>query len=136
MANEQVDKHALNHLVMWIENDGDLYRQQFQPILKNLMTKRARGVFDRVKAEKLWMYLMDSGAKKLRAEFPGDYPRPWHVHFNVATRKAAAKEFNEQFIEQAESGEYDSLLPKKYQAKGDGKKSVGQLASEVKALLK
>jgi len=118
MANEPVDTHKLNHLTMWIENDGDLYRQQYMPIVKNLMAKRARGVYDAEKAVKLWMYLMESGAKKLGKEFPEDYPRPWHVEFNMATRRAAAKEFNEQFIEEAATGEWDKLLPKKYQGGG------------------
>jgi len=118
MAHEAVDTHKLQHLTMWIENDGDLYRQQYMPIVKNLMAKRARGVYDAEKAVKLWMYLMESGAKKLGKEFPEDYPRPWNVEFNMATRRAAAKEFNEQFIEEAATGAWDKLLPKKYQGGG------------------
>ena len=40
-------------LVLFCENDGDIYRQQGTPILKNLITKMARGVYDKKKAVKL-----------------------------------------------------------------------------------
>ena len=46
-------------------NDGDLYRRQYMPIIKNLMRKRAKGVYDHNLAIKLWRYMIDRVAKQL-----------------------------------------------------------------------
>jgi len=59
-------------LQLFIDNDGDLYRSQYQPIIKNLQRKIDKGQYDREKAVKLWMYLADAGAKKYVKEFGGD----------------------------------------------------------------
>lgn len=109
-----VDEHGATELELFIENDGDLYRQQYQPILKNLATKVARGVYDHGKAVKLFMYLTESGAKKYIKEFgsPGDV---WHKMFDVPTRRAAAEQLTKQFETENGLGNYKHLLPKKYQ---------------------
>jgi hypothetical protein len=56
-------------LALYIENDGDLYRQQTTPIILNLARKIKRGIFSHVKAAKLFRYLADNGAKKYSVEF-------------------------------------------------------------------
>lgn len=109
----QVDHQAAHELFLFIENDGDLYRQQYQPILKNLATKQAKGVYDKEKAVKLWMYLVESGAKKYVREYGG----VWHEMFNVPTRRETATQLNEHFLVESALGAYASLLPKKYQPK-------------------
>ena len=103
-------------LILFIENDGDLYRQQMQPIKKNLVTKVAKGVYDRTKAEKLWMYLVESGAKKYAKDFSHD-GLPWNKLFSMEDRKQVARELNDDFLANQKHGEYDYLLPKKYQKK-------------------
>lgn len=100
-------------LVLFIENDGDLYRQQMQPIRKNLATKMAKGVYDRTKAEKLWMYLVENGAKKYAKDFSAD-GLPWNKLFSMEDRRHVARELNDDFIANQKHGEYDYLLPKKY----------------------
>lgn len=40
-----VDPHAATELKLYIDNDGNLYRQQTTSILKNLITKQARGEY-------------------------------------------------------------------------------------------
>jgi len=100
-------------LMLYIENDGDLYRQQMQPIRKNLATKMAKGVFDRTKAEKLWMYLVENGAKKYVKDMGGQN-EPWHKFFTMEDRKRVARELTDSFIDEQKHGEYDYLLPKKY----------------------
>lgn len=100
-------------LKLFIDNDGDLYRQQTTSIMKNLATKLAKGIYDRDKAEKLWMYLAESGAKKYTRD--NDAPgAKWHDVFSMADRKAVAKELNDDFLEEWKNGSYDHLLPKKY----------------------
>lgn len=44
-------------------NDYDLYRQQELPIIKNLMRKLCKGVYDTAKARKLVRYLFDNSSK-------------------------------------------------------------------------
>lgn len=99
-------------LSLYIENDGTLYRQQAEPILKNLILKVAKGVYDHDKAVKLYMYLMESGAKKYVKEHGGG---EWSRVFSVATRKSVAEDFAKSFETEAALGNYAHLLPKKYQ---------------------
>lgn len=108
------DKISARELVLFIENDGQLYHSQFVPIVKNLRLKMAKGVYDPEKAVKLWMYLMDAGAKKYVRDFGGG---TWNLVFSVATRQEAAREFNQSFLTEARLGNYDHHLPKKYQVR-------------------
>jgi len=85
----------ITELEVFIENDGDLYRQQTVPIMKNLQKKLEKGVFDKSKAEKLWMYLVENGAKKYAKDSGGG---TWHKMFSMADRKAVAKNLNEGFL--------------------------------------
>lgn len=84
-----------DELKLYIDNDGDLYRQQTTSIIKNLQRKLTKGIYDKSKAEKLWMYLVESGAKKYAKEFGGG---TWHKMFSMADRKAVAKAMNEDFL--------------------------------------
>lgn len=109
----ELDRHAATDLLLFIENDGDLYRQQYQPIIKNLMAKRGRGVYDSAKAVTLFGYLVESGAKKYNREY-GVETTPWHERFNTATRRWVATQLRDSFEVEAELGNYDHLLPAKY----------------------
>jgi hypothetical protein len=88
--------HEVRELQLFCENDGDLYRQQVQPIEKNLAKKITKGIFDKTKAVKLWGYLADNCARKYAKEF-GD-GSPWHKMFSTADRREVAKAFNESFM--------------------------------------
>lgn len=110
------DEDAARELELFIDNDAELYRRQTQPIIKNLATKLAKGVYDGTKAIKLWMYLMDAGAKKYSKEY-GD-GKDWNIMFSVATRKEVANRFNQTFLTEYALGNYSNMLPKKYQPKG------------------
>jgi hypothetical protein len=108
------DHAVARELKLFTENDGDLYRQQTTSILKNLATKKASGKYDHARAADLFMYLAESGAKKYAKEFGGGV---WHEMFPVAVRREVAGEWRDEFEVEYETGAYDSLLPKKYQAK-------------------
>ena len=56
-------------LQLYIENDGQLYRQQTTSIMKNLQKKFEKGAYDSALARKLWRYLVDNGAKKYVQEY-------------------------------------------------------------------
>jgi hypothetical protein len=108
-----------DELKLYIDNDDGLYRGMTTSIMKNLATKLARGIYDRAKAEKLWMYLADRGAKKYEREFGSEFTSersgvPWNKMFSVSDRRAVAKELNDHFLTEWKNGSYDHLLPKKY----------------------
>jgi hypothetical protein len=119
-----LDEHAAKELELYVENDADLYRQQYTPINKNLITKMARGVYNHTLAVKAFGYLMESGAKKYAKEYSEG--KDWHQIFSPATRKHVAELFTNHFETEAKLGNYDSLLPKKYQKKNPrGKRGHG-----------
>jgi hypothetical protein len=117
-------------LELYIENDGDLYRSQTTSILKNLATKKAQGAYKHDLAVKAFEYLVEAGAKKYAKEF-GSPGHPWHKMFDVPTRRAVAKSFAKSFETEYALGNYDSLLPKKYQ-KPQEKAAASRQHSTVK----
>ena len=109
----ELDQHAATELRLFVDNDGELYRQQTTPIHRNLATKMARGTYVHAGAVKLFMHLAESGAKKYAREF-GD-GIPWNVTFSVPTRRAAAEVWASEFETEYALGNYNHFLPKKYQ---------------------
>jgi hypothetical protein len=107
------DRGLMNELKMFTENDGDIYRSQTTSILKNLATKKASGKYDHARAVDLFMYLAEAGAKKYTKEFGG----VWHEAFPINIRRMAATEWRDEFESEYANGNYDNLLPKKYQKK-------------------
>ena len=119
-------------LELYIENDGDLYRSQTTSILKNLTTKHAQGAYKHDLAVRAFEYLVEAGAKKYAKEF-GSPGHPWHKMFDVATRRAVAKSFAKSFETEYALGNYDSLLPKKYQKPQEKAASRQHSAVKTKA---
>lgn len=105
---------SARELKLYIENDGELYRSQGLPIIKNLTAKTASGKYEHDKAVKLYMYFMDSGAKKYVKDFGGG---EWSKVFPVPVRKEAAEAFAKEFETECALGNYAAYVPKKYQAK-------------------
>lgn len=89
----------VTELVLFITNDGTLYRQQTQPIIANLGRKIAKGTYDPTKALKLWGYLADAGAQKYTREFDSS-PRTSFGAFSKADRVAAAKELADHYADE------------------------------------
>ena len=88
-------KDEVYELKLYIENDGDLYKQKIIPIVKNIQRKMKSGKYDHKKAPKLWMYLVDEGAKKYAKEFPG-------VKFDKRVRQQVAVEFADEYKDEIE----------------------------------
>ena len=108
---KQPDQVSARELKLYVENDGQLHRQQEAPIQKNLVNKLASGAFDKDKAAKLYGYLVESGAKKYNQEF-GDGTSSLKG-FDKATRMAVAKSLANDFLVEANLGNFDHLLNKK-----------------------
>lgn len=100
------DEHAARELELFINNDEPLYRQRFVPIVKNLMRKRAKGIYNSEKAAKLFLYLADDGARKYYKEFGTEQGG---FKFDLATRWAVAKSLRDSFETEAELGNYDKM---------------------------
>jgi hypothetical protein len=102
---------AGRELVLFIENDGGLYRQQGEPILKNLVRKMLKGIFSEPLAAKLYLYYVNNGAQKYVQEF-GSEGQAWHALFPMAVRKQVAAYFAKAFHDNYDNGEYRHLAPK------------------------
>lgn len=105
-----IDAHDVTDLELYINNTAELYPQR-QSIWKNLATKKARKEYKHDLAVKAFGYLVESGAKRYTKELGGT----WHQKFNVPTRKAVAEKLTSSFESDFADGEFDHLLPKKYQ---------------------
>lgn len=101
-------------LQLYVENDRDLYRQQMLPVLKNLATKKARDQYDHELAVKGMMYLVDRGAQKYAKEF-GSQGQSWNEMFPRDIRRIVAENLVNSFETEFDLGNYDNILPKKYQ---------------------
>lgn len=102
-------------LHLYADNDATLYHGQRSSIEKNLINKRARGVYDHALAVKLWMYFVDAAAKKYVAEYDAK-GGVWHQVFPKSVRMEVAETFANNFEREAELGNYDHLLHKKYKS--------------------
>jgi len=101
-----VDPDAAQELRLYIDNDGDLYRQMTTPIINNLMRKWKKGTYDSELAVKAFMYLANEGARKYVREHGGPGDRVDTV-FNKNTRMEVAKALRDSFEGEAELGNYD-----------------------------
>lgn len=104
------DEYGAQELRLFIENDADLYHQQFMPIIRNIQRRLKNQTYNHALAPKLWMYLVENGAKKYAKEF-GSPDQPWHKMFPQAVRQAVAQELADDYLEQIKGGEYDPLTP-------------------------
>jgi hypothetical protein len=111
--NDSPDPVSAQELLLFIENDADLYRQLHTPIIQILVAKKARGNYKSDLAAKLFGYLVESGAKKYYKEF-GSGGLGWSGMFPKKVRDAVAAELRDSFEVEYGLGNYDQYIPKKY----------------------
>jgi hypothetical protein len=70
-SRQVFNRDAVRELGLFIENDGNLYRQMLTPINKNLEKKKAKGTYHPRKAEKAFRHLVDEGARRYTKDFGG-----------------------------------------------------------------
>jgi hypothetical protein len=119
VLTEAVDKHAADELEMYINNDYGLYKQKVGVFAKNAITKVARGQYNSKLAEKLFLHLVDRAAQQYTKAYDAKSTRGGTSFgiFDKPTRMAVAKELVNDFEDEAKSGAYEELLPKKWQGK-------------------
>ena len=105
--NETIDADAVNELDSFIQNDEDLYRRRFMPIISNIKRKLAKNVYDHEKAQTLWMYLVDDAAKEYVKEF-GSQQDDVKDMFPKETRQQVAQVISDRELENIKQGEYDA----------------------------
>lgn len=98
-----IDYPVARELYLFIESDGNLYRQMVVPIMRNLARKVGRGVYDKAKAVKLWQYLADEGARRYTREHGTG---SGVGIFNKPTRVFVAAQFARKFMDLFRRGEY------------------------------
>lgn len=99
----EVDEQAATELVMYTENNSELWgpgNTQGASIRKNLKEKQKRGTLDPSRVPKLFEYLMDSSAKMYAKEYAS--PGEWNTIFTKATRRLAAQEMADEYLEELE----------------------------------
>jgi len=109
------DESVATELEIFTENDRDVYHRTTEPLIKNLATKKAQGKYDHEKAVQAFMYMAEAGAREYVRQHgsPGD---DWHEMFPIGVRRMAATKWRDEFEEEFRLGNYDHLVPKKYQA--------------------
>jgi hypothetical protein len=97
-------------LALFIENDGDLYRQQTLPIITNLQKKFTKGTYNHAASIKLWKRLADNGAKKYIFEHVDRHGKrywfevPGFGIFTVTDRMQAAEWLADKYLEHVQQG--------------------------------
>ena len=113
---EAMDKSAMSdaarELELYLENISDLSpdgpRGQGREIVKNLLRKQKSGKYDKRLSVKLWMYLVDSAAKRYDKEM-GTPGVPWHKAFTKRDRLEVAESLARSFDERSKRGEFSHV---------------------------
>lgn len=83
-APASADHITARELVLYIENDGTLYRQMYRPIVQNYAKKVVKRKYNRQLAVKGVVNLVNEGIRRYRKEFGLS-------QVSAATKHAAAK---------------------------------------------
>ena len=95
----------MTELKLYIDNDANIYRQRYMPILKNLSKKKKKGQYRKGLAQKAFMYLVDDGAKRYVRSYGGN-----HLDvFPKRQRKTLAKDYVEEFEQIYKNQEFDFM---------------------------
>lgn len=109
-----IDEPVAQEIFLYIYSN--MPERIWEEYAKNLITKKARGVYDSNKAAQLMMYLVERAVKEY-AKYHLSKDTKWHEYADKPTRLEIAKRLVKRFEEEAEEGTYEHLLPKKYQKK-------------------
>ena len=92
----------MRELKLYIDNDSNIYRQRYMPILKNLSKKKKKG---KGLASKAFLYLVDDGAKRYTREYGGNV----RDVFPKRQRQMLAKDYVDEFEQIFKNQEYDFM---------------------------
>jgi len=95
----------MRELKLYIDNDSNIYRQRYMPILKNLSKKKKKGNYQKGLASKAFLYLVDEGAKRYTREYGGNV----RDVFPKRQRQMLAKDYVDEFEQIFKNQEYDFM---------------------------
>ena len=95
----------MKELKLYIDNDQDMYRQRYIPLLKNLSRKKKQGKFRKSLASKTFMYLIDDGAKRYTKEYGGNA----RDMFPKRQRQMLSKDYVDEFEDTFKNQEFDFM---------------------------
>ncbi len=98
------DEHVAREVVLIARNDASWYKRQYIPIIKNLMRKRAKGIYDHELAKKLWRHYIDNIVKSHPEDFGPSRGIPGTIR-NMAAAELADMEKGEMDL-----GNWDNIL--------------------------
>lgn len=101
------DKHAVQELIFYADNDRQLYENRKLFVVSNLLRKKSAGKYDPELAVKLWAYYVEDAAKKYAREYAT--PNEWKTIFTPATRHEVARIIAERENAKIDDGKYDFL---------------------------
>jgi hypothetical protein len=121
------DAVSARELALYIDNTPSLYGQM-QSIRMNLLRKVKKGTYDRAQAPKLWLYLVDNGAKT----YAKGYSQSWHGMFPKPTREMVAREYVTEFDTDLRNAGSWEALAEEYGVLGErGLKPTGQRSRKI-----
>lgn len=100
-AGEETEARELQ---LYIENDGDLYRQMIEPAEKSMVRKFKMGIQNDELGILQFLHIADAGAKKYQREFTDSETSRI---FSLKVRVYVARELYKTFAEEYRLGNYD-----------------------------
>ena len=97
---------AVNELDLYINNNEDLYRKRFMPLIYNLRTDVSSNRYNHENAIKQWNLLVNDAAREYVKEF-GKPNEDVKDMFPQETRTKVAQVIADRELENIEKGEYD-----------------------------
>lgn len=88
---EQEKEVLINDITLYIENNGDLYRERIIPICKSMARKKYRKVYDDKKAMAAWYNVAVWGLKRYH-KYIYDGPGHWYDILTTSERRQVADE--------------------------------------------
>ena len=89
----------VDELVLYIVNDGDIYRKRTLPIIYNLKKKYKKGIYDKDLVVKAFMYVADDGVRKYDKEFVSGQGK---LFLDKKTREEIAAQLRDYYTEHIE----------------------------------
>jgi hypothetical protein len=104
IAESSID--AVNELDLYINNNEDLYRKKFMPLVHDLKTNVNSNRYNHENATKQWNLLVDDAAREYVKEF-GKPNEDVKDMFPQETRTKVAQVLADREFENIKKGEYD-----------------------------
>ncbi len=125
-----VDADAKRELDLFIENEGRLAAKK-ESILTNLLRKLKSDSYNHSQAPKLWMHLVDEGAKMYAKEMGSGDAK---YLFPKELRESLAKDMADSELELMKNGEYDHLKKASSLVEAQVETVVGQVETALQVV--